>query len=155
MQNNDVRYLIVGGAAVNLHGVPRMTADLDLLVDMSESNIGALVLALDEVGLKPAVPVDPLMLADPAQRERLGREKNLKALTFQPAGGGYREVDIVLEAPLGFEEMYADRLQTQAGGLTITIVSLPHLVEIKRSAGRKQDLADIESLEKVRSERGG
>ncbi len=157
LQKHRVRYLILGGAAVNLHGVPRMTGDLDLAVDMSEDNIDALVGALEEAGLKPSLPIDPRGLTDDSLRQEWRDKKHLEALTFQSmdAGAPYREVDIILDCPLAFDVMFESRLELRADDLTINVVSLPHLIEIKGKIGREQDLSDVEALEKIEKEVGG
>ncbi|MBK5225085.1 MAG: hypothetical protein JJD96_00740 [Thermoleophilia bacterium] len=156
MQKYGVRYLIMGGVAVNLHGVPRMTADLDIAVDLTAENVDALLDALEEAGLKLSLPLDPHSLADPEERSRWREEKHLEALTFQSVGSEapYREVDIVLEPPLDFGEMYAARVELQADDIKISLISLPHLIELKQAIGRKQDIADVESLKKAEAEEG-
>lgn len=152
LQKHGVRYLILGGAAVNLHGVPRMTGDLDIAVDLSSENVNALVDALEEAELKPSLPVDPRTLTDPGERDRLRQEKHLVALTFQGTAGDrpYREVDVLLDNPIDFNEMYEKRERLTTGDITIDVVSLDHLIEIKSGQGREQDLADAEALKKIR-----
>jgi len=151
LQKHGVRYLILGGAAVNLHGVPRMTADLDITIDLSAGNVDALVSAMEETGLRPSLPVDPHGIADPGQRRVWREEKNLEALTFQSSGSEapYREVDIVLEPPISFEEMYQEKLRLEVDDVAVDVVSLDHLIAIKRGLAREQDRADVESLEKI------
>ena len=39
LEQFKVRYLICGGLAVNIYGIPRMTADIDLLLDFTEKNV--------------------------------------------------------------------------------------------------------------------
>lgn len=77
-------------------------------------------------------------------------------MTFQSVGSEapYREVDIVLEPPLDFGEMYAARVELQADDIKISLISLPHLIELKQAIGRKQDIADVESLKKAEAEEG-
>src|SRR5687768_9322010 len=48
-----VKFAVAGGVAVNLHGIPRMTQDLDLLIDMSRENVLALVECLTGLGYRP------------------------------------------------------------------------------------------------------
>ncbi|MHB9111046.1 MAG: nucleotidyltransferase domain-containing protein [Thermoleophilia bacterium] len=153
LQKHGVRYLILGGAAVNLHGVPRMTADLDITVDISAQNVEALVEALAESGMKVSLPLDPTGLSDAEQRREWRQEKHLEALTFQSAGSGapYREVDIVIEPPLDFEEMYEARTWLEIDDIRVDLVSLSHLIEIKSNLGREQDLADVKALKKIDS----
>lgn len=156
LQKHRVRYLILGGTAVNLHGVPRMTADLDIAVDLSPSNISALLSAMEAVGMKISLPVNPADLADEEQRRIWQEEKNLKAITFQSSSAGgdanaYREVDVVIESPMDFDVMYASRVSLDAGDFQVDLVSLPHLIAIKRELGRKQDIADVDALERIES----
>ena len=56
-QEKRVKYIIAGGMAVNLHGVPRFTKDLDILIDSSPSNLKNLKRALETLGFRPRVPV--------------------------------------------------------------------------------------------------
>ncbi len=60
----DVRYTVVGGVATILHGAPRMTGDLDLAVTLEKENLLGFVGAMERLGYKPRVPVDPTGLAD-------------------------------------------------------------------------------------------
>lgn len=151
LAQHEVRYLVLGGMAVNLHGVPRMTGDLDLTVDPDPENIKALLTAFNEVGLKPAAPVNPQGLADPEARRLWQQEKNLAALTFQRASEGhpYLEVDVLIEAPLEFEKLYREKIRLSADGVDVDLISLRHLIGIKESQGRRQDIADAEALKRV------
>jgi len=153
LQKHGVRYLILGGAAVNLHGVPRMTADLDITIDLSAENVAATIEALAAAGIKVSLPLDPLGLGDSELRREWRQDRHLEALTFQSAdtGAPYREVDIVIEPPLDFEAMYAARTVLEIEDLRIDLVSLPHLIEIKSRLGREQDLADVNALKKIDS----
>ncbi len=157
LQDHKVRYLVIGGAAVNLHGVPRMTADLDITIELSQENVDALTGALASSGMKPPLPVDPRGLADPEQRQQWRDEKKLAALTFLGSGSEatYREVDVVLQPPLDFEQMYSARTQLDVDDITVDLVSLGHLIEIKRGMGREQDIADVKALEKVEADERG
>ena len=65
----DVRFVVVGGVAVVLHGHARLTADLDLAVDLAPEPARRVIDALVELGLRPAASVDPGGFADPATRE--------------------------------------------------------------------------------------
>ncbi len=153
LQDHNVRYVLIGGAAVNLHGVPRMTGDIDLAVDMSTENVRALVEALGEVGLEPTAPVNPMDLASPDVRADWREQKHLEALNFQSRSSSksYMEVDIILDPQLDFIRLYNDRVSMHAGGVTLSLISIDLLIEIKRRLGREQDLADVEALERISS----
>jgi hypothetical protein len=57
LESSDIRYLVIGGVALNLHGIPRMTTDLDLMVDFTESNLRRLVKVLEELSYSPKPPL--------------------------------------------------------------------------------------------------
>jgi hypothetical protein len=76
MNRADVRYVVVGGVAVVLHGYARLTADLDLAVDLAPVEAAKAIDVLVDLGLVPTVPVDPSGFADPLVRAAWVSEKN-------------------------------------------------------------------------------
>jgi hypothetical protein len=77
-----VDYLVVGGLAVNFHGVPRMTYDIDPVILLESANIKKIVTKLKKWGYRPRVPVDPIELADSRKRNAWIQEKGMKAINF-------------------------------------------------------------------------
>jgi hypothetical protein len=154
-QDAGVKFLVVGAVAMNLHGIPRMTADLDLLVELSESNLAALVRALDALGYKPRLPVPASSLLDPAVRREWAEQRNLKAFTFVHQLRPLQEVDLLIESPVPFEEAESRKTVFTAGRLRIPVVSLDHLIEMKRAGGRAQDAMDVEALGRLKRLLGG
>jgi hypothetical protein len=73
-----LRYVLVGGLTLVLHGVDRLTADVDLAVDLAPEEALKLIGALDVAGYSPAVPVDPRQLADESVRESWYRDRNMR-----------------------------------------------------------------------------
>ncbi|MDP1853663.1 MAG: hypothetical protein Q8L26_05650 [Candidatus Omnitrophota bacterium] len=63
-QRQKVKYVLVGGIAVNLLGLMRSTADLDILVEMSDDNLRKIVGILTSRGYRVKQPVEPVKLAD-------------------------------------------------------------------------------------------
>ncbi len=63
-QKAKVKYILVGGLAVNLHGTLRNTADLDILVEMTDENLRKIVTILKKQGYCVKQPVNPLGIAD-------------------------------------------------------------------------------------------
>ncbi len=99
-----VRYLVVGGVAVVLHGHPRLTADLDLVVGLEPDNVRAAIRALATLGYRARAPVDPESLADPAARRSWIEEKGMTVFSlFSPAMPA-SEVDLFVEEPFPFDE---------------------------------------------------
>jgi hypothetical protein len=147
-----VRFVVVGGVAVVLHGHPRLTADLDLVLDLASDNVLAALRALDAQGLTPRLPVPSEQFADPQIRERWRRERNLTVFSLHDPADPRREVDLFAEAPVAFEELWNASQVVVAGDVPIRIAGLAHLIAMKREAGRPQDLADIVALEAMRDD---
>ena len=80
---HNVPYLLVGGLAVNLHGIPRMTMDVDLAIRFTRESLGGLGEICRELSLAPIQPVTLQQLADPRERERLRNEKNMIAFSLR------------------------------------------------------------------------
>jgi hypothetical protein len=69
LEEAGVRYLVVGGVAVVLHGYLRTTLDLDLVLQMERDNLERALKALAGLGFQPRVPVPLTSFADPQIRE--------------------------------------------------------------------------------------
>jgi len=131
-----IDYLLVGGLAVNFHGIPRMTYDIDLLILLQPENILKLVAQLTRWDYRPKIAVDPTDLAD-------------EAFHFYNDTSPVGEIDLVLESPIPFDQLKSRAIIFDLQGEKIPTVSIPDLIELKLHAGRKQDLADVEHLKLI------
>ena len=148
---HNIQYLIVGGLAVNLYGVPRVTQDIDIIIAFETSNLLRLRNVLKELGYVPRLPgVNPEDLADAEKREDWINNRNLKAFSFYHAKDFYKAVDIVLVHPLDFNVAFKNRTVKKAQGTDINLVNIDDLIKMKSFSGRKQDLSDIELLYKIK-----
>jgi predicted nucleotidyltransferase len=138
-----VRYVVVGGVAVVLHGYMRATKDVDLVIDLAPAEARKALTVLREMGLQPTVPVDALQFADPEKRREWIEQKNM--LVFQMRDQR-RNVDIFVDYPIPFDELWDQSLLLPIEDVTVRVASIPHLIEMKRRAGRPEDLIDIEKL---------
>jgi hypothetical protein len=127
LNENSVRYLVVGGYAVAFHGHPRYTKDLDVWVELSPDNADK-KFGFGSLGLKPA---------DFLERDQIVQ------LGYPP-----NRIDILttLEA-LKFEDCYQTKVEAEIQGLHIDFIDIENLKKNKRATGRPQDLADAENLE--------
>ena len=149
---NDARvqYLIVGGLAVNAHGYERFTRDVDLVIGLERENITRGLRSLMAIGYHLRIPVTPEQFADPALRERWRRDKNMVVLQLWSDKHRRTPVDVFVYEPFDFAGEMSRALRLPVwGGETAPIVSYKTLLKLKRSAGRLQDLADIEKLRKL------
>ena len=147
---NKVRYLVVGAVAMNLHGVPRMTADLDIMLDLSPANLKKFIKALSDLGYRPRVPVSLNDMADPAIRERWATEKNMTVLSLYKPEVPYQELDVFIANPVDFGDAYKRKIDCRINGLKIPVASVEDLILMKEAAGRKQDKSDIGALKKLK-----
>lgn len=141
-----VRYLVVGGVAVVLHGYLRTTADLDLVVGLEPENVRRAVGAFRDLGFEPRVPVGLDAFADPHERQRWVTEKNATVFTLWHADEPGFVVDLFVEEPFDFESRYERSASARVGAVDVRVLALDDLVEMKRAVGRPQDLQDIEAL---------
>lgn len=150
LNDASIRYLVVGGVAVNLYGVPRMTYDLDLMISLDEKNVLSTIDVMKKLGLAPRLPVRAEEFAQEGVRRVWKEQKNMLVFSFARPGREFQTVDFFIENPLDFEECYARRNELQWENQTVFTISLEDLIKLKRQSGRKQDQADIESLEQLR-----
>jgi hypothetical protein len=152
LNENGVRYVVVGGFAVVLHGHPRMTADIDLAVDLDPKAAALAIQTLTGMGLRPRVPVAPEAFADAAQRERWVEERGMRVFNLYDPNDPLRSVDLFVEHPIPFEELWARSELIALPSGDVRVASIDDLIEMKRIAGRRQDSEDIEALEALRDE---
>ena len=139
--NAGVKYAIVGGVAVNLHGHIRMTADLDIVLELEDNNLAKAITTLRETGFVCKIPVDPMGLADSNTRNDWIKNKNMKALNF------YRdteEVDLVVDTPVKYEE--AKKTIFTVKNINYPVVSKEDLIKMKEVSNRHHDMDDIKKL---------
>jgi len=145
----NVRYLLVGGLAVNLYGIPRTTQDIDIIVATDKENIHKLNRVLQDLGYHPRLPVNAEELASEEARRSWVDEKNLVAFSFVHGEESYRMVDVVIAHPLNFEQAYARRKVRKGEGIEIYLASEEDLIRMKEQSKREQDKQDIVMLKNV------
>ena len=142
-----VRFVLVGGLALVLHGLDRLTADVDLVIDLSAESARAAVEALTAAGYRPLAPVDPIALADPAQRHEWQSVRHMQVFSFWDSTNTRPTVDVMLESPVPFEDLWAAASVMNIAGHGVRVASIEQLIRTKAAAGRAQDLIDIERLQ--------
>jgi hypothetical protein len=132
LNENSVKYLVVGGYAVGFHGYPRYTKDLDVWVLVSNENAENVLIALKQFGFVSL---------------GLQKEDFLKPDEFVQLGYPPNRIDIIMSCDgVLFDECYESRIQVDADGLTINFIDLENLKKNKLATGRPQDLADLDNL---------
>jgi len=149
-EKRDVRYLIVGGMAVNLYGYIRLTMDLDIMVDLSDRNVSKVVNVMEEFGYTPRVPVNPHEFISEEKRDEWIKEKGAVVFTFIDVKRPFKHIDIFLSNPIDFEEAYSRRELMTIGGIKLDVISMDDLIKMKASTGRPRDKEDIYHLERIK-----
>ena len=133
LNENNVRYLIIGGLAVAFHGYPRYTKDIDIWLRLNPDNAKNVVNTLDDFGFKSL---------------GLTVEDFLESDTIIQLGHPPNRIDLILTASgVDFEECYQSRIGEEIDGVLLPFIDLQNLKKNKRAVGRTQDLADIDNLE--------
>ena len=146
----QVRYLVVGGVAVVLHGYLRTTADLDLIVQLERENVLRAMRALGEIQYRPRAPVSAEAFAEREVRARWIREKGLAVFSLWSPAHPTLEIDRFVTEPFEFDAVYARALRVPLKRTEVTVIGLEDLIALKRQVGRPRDEEDIAALESLR-----
>lgn len=144
-----VDYVVVGGLAVILHGYLRATADLDLAIGFSSGNASRGMHSLASIGLQPRLPVALDDFAEADKRADWLRNRNMRVFPLWDPSNPLRSVDVFIDEPIGFDDLMGESVVKDMDGLKVRIASIPHLIEMKRRAGRPRDLEDIDKLQQI------
>ena len=150
LEKKGVKYLLIGGIAVNFYGHPRATKDLDLMVSFEKSNMDKFLEIIKSFGLKPRVPVEPEELADKDKREFWKKEKNMKVFSFYNPENDLEIIDIMIQDYLDFDKAYLKKETVSDTNLSVSMVSIDDLIKLKELANRPRDREDIEVLKKLK-----
>lgn len=132
LNDNRVRYLVVGGYAVALHGHPRYTKDIDIWIALTPENAKQVVKALHQFGFG-SLGLTPEDFLVPSQVVQLG---------YPPS-----RIDLLTSLKgVDFELCYPERTTIIIDGVNVDFIDLANLKKNKQATGRHQDLADLENL---------
>ena len=137
LNSNNVKYLLLGGWAVGIHGHPRSTKDIDFLIFMDDNNLENLQKALNDFGA-PHFEIDHLKV-----------KGNGIKIGVTPIA-----IDIINDASgINIEDCYSRREIKTVENIEISVISKADLIINKIASGREQDLADVKKLEYNKNKR--
>ena len=155
LNKKKVRYLVVGGIAVNLHGFPRVTGDLDIMLDLNDGkSVNGFVEVIKVLGFKPKIPVQVDDFAIPSKRKSWIEEKNMKVFSVYNPSQEIEHIDVLIENLIDFDKAYKTREIVNAGNLKVPVVSIDDLIKLKKISGRKRDEIDIAALKEIKIVKG-
>ena len=146
LTDNEVEFIIVGGAAATAHGSARLTFDLDIVYKRSKENIARLVNALRPLdpylrGAPPGLPFDwSVETIEKGLNFTLTTSLGALDLLGDIVGGG------------GYAQLSETTIPVEIGGVQCLCLDLERLIQVKRAAGRPKDLEVVAELEQILEE---
>ncbi|MBC7695908.1 MAG: hypothetical protein H7141_10745 [Burkholderiales bacterium] len=144
-----VKYLVCGGLAVNIYGIPRMTADIDLLLDFDEINIQNFELGVKHLLFQSVIPLSISTFINKEERLKAIKEKSLIAYSYFNSSIGFMNLDVLLDTPIEFDVLWKNKTDRLLGLTPIHLVCVEDLIKLKRYANRIQDQNDVLLLSKL------
>lgn len=137
LQKHKVEFLLVGGFAVALHGYPRYTDDLDVLVKREQENAERLLQAITEFGFGSlGLEVQDFV-----------KEDMIVQLGYPPL-----RIDIItsISGIDDYKQLFENAISIEAENMQLNIISLDDLIKNKESTNRSIDRTDAQKLKKIR-----
>lgn len=153
LEDAGVDYVLVGGLAVALHGYPRVTMNVDVVLALNEDNLRRFITGARAAGLQPVIPADIESLARPELLDQWHREKGMLAFGLRRPDGMATVIAVLIRPAVPFEQLRRDAVSDEVGPLKIPVASIDHLIAMKTGTGRGKDKIDIEELQKLKAGR--
>jgi len=149
-----VEFIVGGGVAAVLHGVERVTLDIDLALNMEPANVEKFLHVMHKLGLQPRVPVPARDLMSREAVRRMVAEKAALVFSFVDFDRPLRHVDMFLQGNLSFDEVSRGAREIVIENRAIKIMGISKLLETKRAITplRDKDLIDIKQLQKLQDQ---
>jgi hypothetical protein len=149
LRDANVRFIVIGGIAVGVHGYVRATKDLDIVPDPVPANLTRLASLLRDIGAQhvgagefsaaefPYDPTDPEQLA---QGANFRLETRLGPLDIMQWVAG-------IEEDPAYPALAREAITVPFRNGQLLVCGLEQLKAMKRAAGRERDLVDLRELE--------
>jgi predicted nucleotidyltransferase len=152
LNEQNVDYIIVGGVAATIHGNPRMTFDVDLVVELTDENLENIFDLLKKWGYETKIPEDPARFAKQSVRTEWIQEKNMQALNFYNHERSVSEIDLLVNVK-DYRELNENKTVYEVEDVVLPVASIEDLIDMKKKAGREVDETDIRNLKLLLEEK--
>jgi hypothetical protein len=141
LEKHEVQYLLIGGFAVNFHGYPRTSHDMDIWSNPEPANAKKLLAAIDEFGFDISI-LEGIYL------------KGKDAIKLPDADFNLRKIEILADVSglYDFEDAYAKKEVITYRGVPFNFLSYNDLIKSKSASWRYKDIEDIRMLEQIKDE---
>ena len=135
LNQHHVEYLVIGGYAMIAYNEPRYTKDLDIWVKAEKTNAEKMIRVIDEFGFASL---------------EINKEDFLSSRTFIQLGVAPVRIDLTSDiSGVTFDEAFKNQELARIGGIEVPVIGIHELIKNKLISGRKQDIADAETLSKI------
>ncbi len=134
LKEHDVRYLLIGGYAVNYHGYIGTTGDMDIWIAIHPANAQKMV-TVKAFGFDNDPDIKPELFLQEKKIIRMGVPPIRLEISTSISG-------------VEFEECYRTRIVDDLDGIEVDLIDLENLKKNKKASGRPKDLVDLGKLQK-------
>ena len=148
---HQVEFVVCGGAACILQGLhSRVTADIDLLVHLTNENLKRFVQAARELRLQPRMPEPLEAIADPQRRRAWIEQKQAVVSTYTSPALMF-QVDVFLAYPISYDDLAANADKMRFGNVEFLVSSKADLIRAKQQVRPERtidqrDIADLQGI---------
>lgn len=137
LNKNNVEYCITGAFAMAEYATPRYTKDIDILINPTKENARNIINALKEFGFSDLN----------INEDDFSKKGQIIQLGFEPI-----RIDILTSIDgCDFNEIWQNKIIGKYGNIEVFFIGLEQLIKNKKATNRKQDQADLEILNKIRT----
>lgn len=144
--NSKLKFMVVGGVAVNAYGYRRFTGDLDIILALDLDNLAVMEKIMKDLGYVERLPISLKDLNNQEKLQKYINEKGLLAYTFIGNTGPKLDLDIIVSESMHFSDYLANHKILNIWDLDIPVIGIDDLIGMKKKAGRERDLEDLEAL---------
>jgi len=144
--DSDVRFVLIGGLASQVHGSPSLTGDVDICFALDGDNLHRLSGALESIaairrGIEGGInaPID---------------HRALRAGDVFTLSTRFGDLDLLAHPHprLDYDSLLSRSISAEIFGMEVRVASLADLIDMKRAAGRPKDRIELEILGALREE---
>ncbi|HMP71816.1 MAG TPA: hypothetical protein PKE55_00995 [Kiritimatiellia bacterium] len=156
LSDGGVEYIVGGGVAAVLHGVERVTLDIDIALNLTKENLGRFISVVSGLGMTPRVPVPLPSLGNPDVIRMMVHEKHALVFSLIDVNEPLRYLDVFLTEDLAYPNLLPHSDVVAIDGRAIRIIGCAKLLAIKKAIQppRDKDELDIRYLEKLLADKG-
>ncbi len=151
--DRKVKFIVCGGVAAVLHGVERLTIDLDLALSMKRNNLEIFLSVMKKENMIPRAPIPAESILDKEIVEAIVEQKGAVVFTFIDPKNPFKQVDLFLTEDKSYETLIDETVTIKLEkGYSLHILSIDKLIEMKSAIDppRDKDQSDIAELKKIK-----